>query len=241
LLIFDYQSIQKVDYTNYIVISGDFIAYTSLSTDEKKTLEQQLLQLFQQLETKYNTFSRLIKGDYLECVVPDPENGLAVALAIKTFIKSLEIEEKVENNRTRVFQTYSIRLAMGLGRLDRFNREENIIDGDAIYRSGRAISSESTHNKERMVIKNTLFFSSINEELNLNIDAIISLLDHLLARATSRQSEVLFLKIMGNSEKVIAKKLGVSQSSINQHSTASGWNGMDKAIRYFNHTLSKIS
>ena len=233
-----------MDYSNHIVISGDFIAYTSLSTVEKKTLEQQLLQLFQQLETKYKTFSRLIKGDYLECVVPDPENGLAVALAIKTFIKSLEIEEKVEkveNNRTRVFQTYSIRLAMGLGRLDRFNREENIIDGDAIYRSGRAISSESTHNKERMVIKNTLFFSSINEELNLNIDAIISLLDHLLARATSRQSEVLFLKIMGNSEKVIAKKLGVSQSSINQHSTASGWNGMDKAIRYFTHTLSKIS
>ena len=171
----------------------------------------------------------------------NPELIKLLGLNIKPYGEEDLIEEKVENNRTRVFQTYSIRLAMGLGRLDRFNREENIIDGEAIYRSGRAISSESTHNKERMVIKNTLFFSSINDELNLNIDAIISLLDHLLARATSRQSEVLFLKIMGNSEKVIAKKLGISQSSINQHSTASGWNGMDKAIKYFTHTLSKIS
>lgn len=227
--------------TNHIVISGDFIAYTSLSTEEKKTLEQELLVLFNRLEKKFGTYSRLIKGDYLECVVPNPADGLSVMLAIKTCIKSLEIEEKVGNNRTRVFQTYSIRLAMGLGTLDRFDIKNNVIDGDAIYRSGRAISDESTHNKERMVIKNTLFFSSENEELNLNVDAIISLLDHLLARATSRQNEVLFLKIMGNSEKTIAKKLGVSQSSINQHSTASGWNGMEKAIRYFSHILSTIA
>ena len=82
---------------NYIVISGDFIAYTSLSTEEKKTLEQELMNLFAILEKKFNTYSRLIKGDFLECVVPNPADGLSVALAIKTFIKSLEIEEKVEN------------------------------------------------------------------------------------------------------------------------------------------------
>ena len=225
----------------HIVISGDFIAYTSLSTEEKTNLEQSLYNLFDQLQEKFNTFSRLIKGDYLECVVPDPANGLSVMLAIKTFIKSLEIEEKADNNRSKVFQTYSIRLAMGLGTLDRFDIANNVIDGDAIYRSGRAISDESTHNKERMVIKNTLFFSSDNEELTFNIETILALLDHLLARATSRQNEVLFLKIMGNSEKTIAKQLSVSQSSINQHSTASGWNGMDKSIRYFSHLLSALT
>ena len=157
----------------FVVISGDFIAYTSLSTDEKKVLERKLLSLFDDLKKRYNTYSRLIKGDYLECVVPDPGQGLQVALTIKTFIKSLEIEEKTETNRTRVFQTYSIRLAMGYGTLDRFNAAQNIIDGDAIYRSGRSISDESTHNKERIVIKNTLFFSSSLALLNSTVETIL--------------------------------------------------------------------
>jgi len=225
----------------YIVISGDFISYTSLSTEEKQVLEQSLLQLFKNLETRYNTFSRLVKGDYLECVVPDPKNGLVVVLAIKTFIKSLEIEEKAMNARSRVFQIYSIRLAMGLGTLDRFDSVKNVIDGDAIYRSGRAISDESTHNKERIVIKNTLFFSSKEETLNEGIDTILGLLDHILARATSKQNEVIYLKLMGNSEKEIAKQLEVSQSSVNQHSTASGWNAIEKSVSYFTNTLSTYS
>ncbi|RMB60951.1 fumarate hydratase [Dokdonia sinensis] len=223
---------------NYIVISGDFISYTSLSTAEKQELEQSIQSLFKDMEKRYNTFSRLVKGDYLETVVPDPENGLVVALIIKTFIKSLEIEEKATNTRSKVFQTYSIRLAMGLGTLDRFDRESNVIDGDAIYRSGRAISDESTHNKERIVIKNTLFFSSKEEVLNEAMETILGLLDHILARATSKQSEVIFLKLMGNSEKEIAKQLEISQSSVNQHSTASGWNAIEKSVSYFYNTLS---
>lgn len=223
---------------NYIVISGDFISYTSLSTTEKQVLEQSLKQLFKELALRFNTYSRLVKGDYLECVVPNPKNGLAVVLAIKTFIKSLEIEEKTSSARSRVFQIYSIRLAMGLGTLDRFDREKNVIDGDAIYRSGRAISDESTHNKERIVIKNTLFFSSKDEVLNEAIETVIGLLDHILARATSKQHEVLYLKLMGNSEKEIAKQLKISQSSVNQHSTASGWNAIEKSVSYFDNTLS---
>ncbi len=226
-----------MDNHRYIVISGDFIAYTSLKTSEKKKLEDDLKQLFITLKETFNTFSRLIKGDYLECVVPNPQDGLTVMLAIKTYIKSLEIDESADSARTKIFQTYSIRLAMGLGTLDRFDRDLNIIDGDAIYRSGRAITNESTHNKERVVIKNTLFFSSNNDQLNYTIDTLIALLDHLLTKATSKQNEVLYLKIMGNSEKTIAKLLGVSQPSVNQHSTASGWNAIEKALTYFSHIL----
>ncbi len=225
----------------FVVISGDFIAYTSLDTQEKQFLEERLLMLFNELENKYDTFSRLIKGDYLECVVPNPADGMAVLLAIKSYIKSLEIEDQIKSNRSRVFQIYSIRLAMGYGTLDRYDREENVIDGEAIYRSGRAISDESTHNKERIVIKNTLFFSSEDEDLNQNIEALLALLDHLLARATDKQNEVIYHKIMGKSEKEIAKMLTISQSSVNQHSTAGGWNAIERTITYFYKTLSTPS
>src|SRR5690606_16962858 len=101
-----------------------------------------------------------------------------------------------------------------------FEPKEGVIDGEAIYLSGREISGETTYNKERIVIKNTLFFASKNETLNKNFQPLLALLDVLLSKATSRQCEVLYLKLMNNQEDKIAKRLGIGQSAVNQHSTS---------------------
>ena len=66
------------------VISGDIIAFTSLADAAKNQLEADLKQLFETLHTHFDTFSRLIKGDYLECAVPQPEHSLRIALLIKS-------------------------------------------------------------------------------------------------------------------------------------------------------------
>jgi len=217
----------------YTVISGDLVAYTSLNALEKEQLEQRIDQLLTHLAARFNTYSRRVKGDYLECVVPNPADALAIAVALKTHITSFKIKRNSDDERLKAFQTYGIRLALGHGTLDRFDIEKGIIDGEAIYRSGRAISKESTHDKDRVVIKNTLFYSDQDEARSNTIDTLLALLDHILAKATRRQSEVIYHKILGHSEQEIAKLLGISQSSINQHSTASGWNAIDKTVDYF--------
>ncbi len=96
-----------------------------------------------------------------------------------------------------------------------------------------------TYNKERIVIKNTLFFASKNEDLNKNFQPLLALLDVLLSKATSRQCEVLYLKLMNNQEDEIAKKLGIGQSAVNQHSTSVGWNAIEDAVNYFKMIISK--
>lgn len=227
---------------NYSVISGDIVSSTSLSVEDSKFVEENLKTLLKELKQEFNVYGRIIKGDYLECVVPNPAEGLQVALAIKSFVKAIPLETKKytkDDNRVKQFRIHGIRLAIGYGELSRYNPEEGIIDGEAIYFSGREISGETTYNKERIVIKNTLFFASNNEDLNKNFQPLLALLDVLLSKATSRQCEVLYLKLMNKQEDEIAKKLGIGQSAVNQHSTSIGWNAIDEAVKYFKLVISK--
>ena len=221
----------------YAVLSGDVVAFTSLSNSQKEDLEARLRNLNITLAMKFNTYSRLVKGDYWECVVPQVEHALTVALLAKSWVKAFTVRPQKNQKRLKSFETYGIRLAVGLGTLDRFEPERGIVDGEAIYRSGRKINDESTHSKKRVVIKNTLFFESGNPDLDQQMEPLISLLDHTINKATEKQSLILYHKLLGKSEKAIAEELDISQSSVNQHSTSLGWNAIEKAVTYFQQKM----
>jgi len=223
------------------VISGDIISSTSLLVKDRELLEQSLTALLEELKNKFDVFGRVIKGDYLEVVVPKPQNALRVALAIKSFVKSVSItnaSKYKKSSRVQLFKTYGIRLAIGYAELTRFNPTKGIIDGEAIYLSGRLINGLSSFGKDRVVIKNTLYFISNNESLNESFESLFALIDTLINKATPRQSEVLYLKLLFNNETTIAAKLNIGQSVVNQHSTSLGWNSIEKAVNYFNKTIS---
>lgn len=224
------------------VISGDIIASTALKTADKALVESKLKALFLDLNTHFNTYSRLIKGDYIECVIPKPGNALQIALIFKCLVKSLPIsnpKSKSEQNKLKAFKTYGMRQAIGYGTLDRYDPENDIIDGEAIHLSGRWVNEHSTHSKQRVSVKSTLQFLSNDERLNTDFEPLFMLLDVLLNKATSRQCEVAYLKLLGNSEEEIAAKLGIKQPVVNQHSTAIGWNAIEQATTYFNQKLTQ--
>lgn len=217
------------------VISGDIVASTSLTDAGRTHIEENLGRLLEDLHSKYQLFGRMIKGDYLECMIPDPENSLRITLIIKAFIKSISADEILFNddNRFKFFKIHGIRLAIGYGELTRFEPAKGIIDGEAIYLSGRRINEELTYNKERIVIKNTLFFVSGNEALNREFEPLLALIDVLMSKATAKQCEVLYMKLMNMNEEAIAQKMSIAQPVVNQHSTSVGWNAIEKAvIRY---------
>ena len=218
-----------------IVLSADIIASTSLSDGEKSILQAGLQELLQLIENKFVVFARIIKGDYLEMVIENPEDGLTIMLAIKSFVKTIVINDDNERNyRFKSFKNHGIRIAMGFGELSRYDKINGVIDGAAIYFSGRKISEErTTYNRERIVIKNTLFFVSDDERLNESLNVQLGLIDVLIGNSTAKQCKVLFYKLMGLTEDGIAKKLDVKQPSINKHSTSLGWNAIEKSIYYF--------
>ncbi|MBM3404058.1 MAG: fumarate hydratase [Bacteroidetes bacterium] len=224
------------------VISADIIGYTSLDDINKEKVDRSLINVLGMITDNYNVYGRIIKGDYLECVIPNPAESIRIALIIKCCIKSTRITvqkhgSSIDMIRMKLFKTYGIRIAIGLGDLQRYEPERGIIDGDAIYLSGRIINEHKTHNKEKISIKRTLFFQSSEDRLNEEIDPFLALIDFQLSRATAKQCEVLYFKLMGYNEKIISEKLKIKQSTVNQHSTSAGWNAIDLAVKRLENTI----
>ena len=227
---------------NYGTISADVIAFTALPETERRKLENAINDLLSNLSRTYKSsdfFGRLVQGDYIECAFKNPQHLLRILLLIKTFIKStpLLIPKNHQNQRLKHFFQYGARMAGAIAPLEKLDIQKGIIDGEAIYLSGRAIKNQSSSDKQKIIIKNSLFFFSKDEKLEEEIDAIFSLIDVILAQNSAKQCEVLFYKLYNFTEKEISEKLNKSQSTISQHSTASGWNSIEKAILYFENKI----
>lgn len=226
---------------NYATISADVISYTSLLEEEKRQLETGIKALLSDLTKKYEKHSfygRLIQGDYIECALKSPKHALRIALLLKTYIKTFEFNKKEEaGNRLKYFNEHGIRLAVAIAPLEKMDPEKGIIDGEAIYLSGRAIKNLSTSDKQKIVIKNTLFFCSSDKKIEEQFDPFFSLLDLIISKCSAKQSEILYYKLLDLSEKEISEKLNKYQSTISQHSTAAGWLSIGKAVTYFESTM----
>ncbi|GHU69386.1 hypothetical protein FACS189413_08240 [Bacteroidia bacterium] len=223
---------------NKATISADIVSSTSLNVKQRLVLEKKLVHLLNVLKQTFDSgtfFSRLIKGDYIECVLDNPKNALRVALLLKSFVKSLNITpDKKHGQNLDEFKTYGVRVAIGIGELSIFNKKKGIIDGEAIYFSGRAINEMSALEKKNKI---TLLFKSNNEAWNDALAPLFSLLDVLFTENTRAQNEIVFYKLLGKSEKEITELLKKSQSTINQHSAAAGWSAIESAVTYFEKSI----
>lgn len=218
-------------------ISGDIISSTALSPEGRVLLEQQLQELVELLERQYGIFARVIKGDYLECYLPQPELALRIGLLIKCYIKSAAIDRDSRKRRISLFHAHAIRLAIGVGEITRFDAQKGIIDGEAIYLSGRLINKQGSGHKERSTIKSTLFIGASHRAIEDEFEPVLALLDVIISKSTARQCEIIYLKLLDLNEEEIAQKLQISQSAVNQHSRSVGWNAIDKALNRFSTAI----
>jgi len=223
---------------NKATISADIVSSTALNVRQRLVLEKKLAQLLVILKQTFGSktfFGRLIKGDYIECVLNDPKLSLRVALLIKSYVKSLPIQpDRKAHQNLDEFREYGVRIAIGIGELSIFNKKKGIIDGEAIYFSGRAINEMTASDKKNRA---TLVFKSNNTTWNESFMPMYQLLDVLFTKYKRAQSEVIFYKLLNKPEKEITTILKKSQSTINQHSTSTGWYAVENAVKYFENTI----
>lgn len=206
-------------------ISADIVSSTSLSPEELVLLQMRINETIVMLEKHYAGFwGRLVKGDYIECVMPEPSVALRAALLLKTAIKSLDI---AKDSRTLQFRKYGMRLAIGLGDMRLVDRKKGIMDGDAIYSSGRAVDSMHSENKSSFVVVGK------NKEYSMLLTTITILVDSILNGATRRQSEVFYYKLLSMKESDIASLLSITQSGVNQRASLANWSCLETAVTCF--------
>ncbi len=209
----------------YAAISADIISATSLSIQETILLKKRIYRLFDLLEKTFSGFrGRQIKGDYIECLIPNASQVLRIALILKSNLKFFSVDWDKEKEK---FLKYGLRMAIGIGDMHHIDDVNDIWDGEAIYKSGRTLE------KMNSLKKGTLNIVTNNEVLSPALHIVGILIDSIMNDITRRQSEVLYYKLLGYKEEEIAKKLRIRQSSINEHSSSGKWNLIKEALNYF--------
>lgn len=206
----------------YATLSADVVSSTSMSVQDTVRMKPYLEQFFPIMKTVCpKAWGRVVRGDAVECVIPCVNSVLRIALLLKCYVKSFNSESGNDS-----FKKYGIRISMGIGELHIADEESGIIDGDAIYLSGRGLDTLTESGKE------TLFFSSSGGQFK-DMHVIASFLDAFMNRATARQCYIVMYKLLGYNEREIAIQIGISQATVNQHASAAGWQQIQNAVNYF--------
>ena len=182
--------------------------------------------LFKELEEGIPGFwARIVRGDSLECVVPDYRDSLRIALLVKLFVKM----RVAEFDCSQMLQRHGIRFSIAAGELKYADKDEDIIDGPAIYLSGRNLD-EISRNEVRMSV-----FDVDEEPRSLSnlLDSYVALVCDMVDSYSAKQATVVYYKLLGFKEVEISERLGIYQSSVNVRATNAQWGLLNRAIRDF--------
>ncbi len=217
----------------YASISADIVSSTSLSVQSLIGLNEYIKEILKSLEAHYSGFwGRIVRGDTIECISDHPEDAFEIAIILKSWIKAFKpIDEGVHTR----FSKYGLRLSIGLGDMNIVNRNLDMMDGDAIYRSGRSLDKLTGRAKYSMAI------SMPQDEHEEAFNVILSLINQLLNNATSRKCLVLSERLLTSSSNKVAERMGITISGVNQTLNELGWANIEQAILYYRKTIQNLN
>ena len=206
-------------------ISADIVRSTSLQTEELIALRNSLRKLLNNLERDFPGFwARIVRGDSIECYVPKYWYALRIAIMIKLFVKI----QAADYDCHELLQKYGIRFSIGIADIKYADKEEDIIDGPAIYLSGRNLDEISRNN-----INIAFEIDNAPKPFNNLLGSYVALLSNFVDTYSTKQAEVVFYKMQGLKEIEISERLGIYQSAVNMRSSSAQWKLISTAIKDF--------
>ena len=206
-------------------ISADIVRSTSLQTEDLLVLRERLKRLLGDFEQSYPGFwARIVRGDSIECVVPEYRYSLRIAILIKLFVKILVDEFECHE----LLRRHGIRFSIGIADISYADKVEDIINGPAIYLSGRNLDEIS-----RRDLFSAFEIEAVPAAFNDCMESYVALLSNLVDSYSAKQAEVVFYKLMGYKEVDISRRLGIYQSAVNMRSTSAQWGLLNTAIKDF--------
>jgi len=212
--------------TLYGILSADIIDSTSLDEDSiielKETVENCFNDVYDYLS--YDFWGRLIKGDSIECCLKNPNETLRLALLLKCMIKWWADNQECST----ALQQFGIRFSIGIGKMRIINQQKDIMDGEAIYIAGRNLDKIS-----HSYFTSSFDMNSESREFSNLIDNNIKLIDEIINSLSAKQSTVVYLKLLKFTETEIARKLNISQSSVNNRLRLSRWKYIHQTLKLY--------
>lgn len=207
-------------------ISADIVRSTSMNTEDLIVLRNKLRGLFQDFEEDYPGFwARIVRGDSIECFVPNYNDALRIAILIKLYVKMRVSEFEC----SEMLQRYGIRFSIGVADIKYADKKEDIINGPAIYLSGRNLDEIS----RRENVMTAFEIGQAPKPLSNLLDSYVAMVSGIVDSYSAKQAEVVFLKLLGFKEIEISERVGISQSSVNTRAANAQWGLLNTAIKDF--------
>ncbi len=207
-------------------ISADIVRSTSMNTEDLIVLRNRLRDLFKDFEEDYPGFwARIVRGDSIECVVPNYNDALRIAILIKLYVKMKVSEFEC----SEMLQRYGIRFSIGVADIKYADKKEDIINGPAIYLSGRNLDEIS----RRENVMTAFEIGQAPKPLSNLLDSYVAMVSGIVDSYSAKQAEVVFLKLLGFKEIEISERVGISQSSVNTRAANAQWGLLNTAIKDF--------
>lgn len=127
-----------------------------------------------------------------------------------------------------LLKRYGIRLSIGIADIGYADKTEDIINGPAIYLSGRKLDEIT-----RRGLYTVMEVGDVPKALSDVMDSYAALLGNLVDSYSAKQAAVVFYKLLGFKEVDISKRLGIYQSAVNMRSTSAQWGLLNTAIKDF--------
>jgi hypothetical protein len=197
-----------------------------MNTEDLIVLRNKLRALFQDFEEDYPGFwARIVRGDSIECVVPNYNDALRIAILIKLYVKMRVSEFEC----SEMLQRYGIRFSIGVADIKYADKKEDIINGPAIYLSGRNLDEIS----RRENVMTAFEIGQAPKPLSNLLDSYVAMVSGIVDSYSAKQAEVVFLKLLGFKEIEISERVGISQSSVNTRAANAQWGLLNTAIKDF--------
>ena len=208
-------------------ISADVVDSTSLGMEDMIALRDEIHNCFSDIKNYFPNsgfWGRLVKGDSIECCLDDPSLTLRLALLLKCRFLAWADGRLCSDS----LKDFGIRYSIGIGKMRIVDPVADIMDGDAIYIAGRNLNRITE-------AQLTSFFGmqSANMEIQTLICTTVLLLDNIVNSLSSKQSLVIYHKLLGLTEQQISKLLLISQSSVNTRAKNGGWNLIKDTLNIF--------
>ena len=207
-------------------ISADIVRSTSLNTNDLIGLRNDLRGLLNNLESDYPGFwARIVRGDSIECFVPDYKYVLRIAILIKLFVKM----HVAVYDCDEMLRYHGIRFSIGIADINYADKKDDIINGSAIYMSGRNLDEISRRDN----IFSALEVDGVPMSISDLLESYVALISNMIDSYSSKKAEVIFYKLLGFKEKEISDRLGINQPAVNMRSTSAQWGLLNTAIKDF--------
>ncbi|MEO8087279.1 MAG: hypothetical protein ABI763_10690 [Bacteroidota bacterium] len=224
----------------YAVITGDIVGSSMLTDKQNNKLNIKLKELFITLkkDQKKNGLLRSIeiyRGDSFQMVTNMPNQALRIALMIRCFLRSTDLETKGKQKSILTFtKRVDARIAIGIGPVSLLKLKLAESTGDAFTLSGHLLDKMLNEKHLKIGIR------THDKQLNANLWRECLLLSAIITKWSSLQCEVVFEKLAGHTEVEIAKKFKTSQPAINFRSQTANWQAIDYYLRWFEDTAFDI-